>query len=145
MAFQVITNIENIDNFLVFKKKPVHNLIAVSLCYYALHGEQIVINISNLSYKELSELKKQVEVELVKRKQAERQTLLSQVQELVASKGYSLGDLLGEKKGGRKASASRGQFRNPADPTQTWTGHGRKPKWALEWIASGRSIEELRV
>lgn len=37
------------------------------------------------------------------------------------------------------------KYRNPSEPTQQWTGRGRRPRWVKDWIASGRSIEEVRV
>lgn len=105
-----------------------------------------MVDLSNLNYSELVALKKQLEVELVRRKESEKQSVLAEIQSLAAAKGFSLSDILGtgEKKG-RKAVAARGQFRNPANPEQTWTGHGRKPQWAIDWLASGRSLDELRA
>ncbi len=34
------------------------------------------------------------------------------------------------------------KFRNPNDPTQTWTGRGKQPRWMT---ASGKSRETFRV
>lgn len=104
-----------------------------------------MVDLSNLNYAELVELKKQLDVELVHRKEVEKQTVLAEIQNLAAAKGFSLTDILG---GGEKKArkvAAKGQFRNPANPAQTWTGHGRKPQWAIDWLASGRSLDELRA
>src|ERR1700712_2421536 len=37
------------------------------------------------------------------------------------------------------------KYQNPDDPTQTWTGRGKKPLWISEMMTAGRSIEELRI
>lgn len=37
------------------------------------------------------------------------------------------------------------QFRHPENPAIAWTGHGRKPQWVVDWLANGKSIEDLRV
>ncbi len=105
-----------------------------------------MVDLSTLNYNELVELKKRLDVELVQRKEVEKQNVLAEIQNLAAAKGFSLTDILGggEKKG-RKAAVAKGQFRNPANPAQTWTGHGRKPQWAIDWLASGRSLDELRA
>jgi DNA-binding protein H-NS len=36
-------------------------------------------------------------------------------------------------------------YRHPEDPNTTWSGKGRKPRWILEWIESGKPVEELRA
>lgn len=35
-------------------------------------------------------------------------------------------------------------YQHPEDPNTTWSGRGRKPGWILEWIESGKPVEELR-
>lgn len=37
------------------------------------------------------------------------------------------------------------KYRNPADPTQQWSGRGRQPAWVKAWIASGKSVEEAKA
>jgi DNA-binding protein H-NS len=37
------------------------------------------------------------------------------------------------------------KYRNPADPTQQWSGLGRQPAWVKAWIASGKNIEEAKA
>lgn len=37
------------------------------------------------------------------------------------------------------------KYRNPADPTQQWSGRGRQPAWVKAWIASGKNIEEAKA
>jgi DNA-binding protein H-NS len=37
------------------------------------------------------------------------------------------------------------KFRNPEDPSTTWSGRGKKPHWMVELLAAGRTIEDLRI
>jgi DNA-binding protein H-NS len=37
------------------------------------------------------------------------------------------------------------KFRNPGNPTETWCGRGKTPRWLSAQLASGRSIEEFRI
>ena len=37
------------------------------------------------------------------------------------------------------------RFRNPNDPSETWSGRGKTPRWALELLAAGRSLDEFRI
>lgn len=37
------------------------------------------------------------------------------------------------------------KFRNPADPTQTWAGRGKQPRWLTSQIKAGKKIEEFLI
>jgi DNA-binding protein H-NS len=39
----------------------------------------------------------------------------------------------------------RPKFQNPDDPSQTWAGRGRTPRWINELLKAGRSMDELRI
>lgn len=37
------------------------------------------------------------------------------------------------------------KFQNPVQPTQTWAGRGKKPRWFSEMIEAGKSLDDLRI
>ena len=37
------------------------------------------------------------------------------------------------------------KFQNPVQPTQTWAGRGKKPRWLSEMIEAGKSLDDLRI
>ena len=37
------------------------------------------------------------------------------------------------------------KFFNPEDPSQTWAGRGKQPRWLLEKLKSGRDVDDFRV
>jgi len=37
------------------------------------------------------------------------------------------------------------KYRNPDDPSITWSGRGRHPRWLSELLAAGRAIDEFRI
>jgi DNA-binding protein H-NS len=37
------------------------------------------------------------------------------------------------------------KFRNPEDPSETWSGRGRQPRWVMAFLAAGRAIDDLRI
>jgi DNA-binding protein H-NS len=37
------------------------------------------------------------------------------------------------------------KFQNPAQPSQTWSGRGRQPRWVSELIEAGKTIEDFRI
>lgn len=35
-------------------------------------------------------------------------------------------------------------YRNPSNPTETWVGYGRRPRWVIEFLRSGKKLDDLR-
>ena len=39
----------------------------------------------------------------------------------------------------------RPKYRNPEDPSQTWAGRGKTPRWVNRMVETGKSVEDLRI
>ena len=37
------------------------------------------------------------------------------------------------------------KFQNPAHPSETWSGRGKKPRWVRELLAAGRTLDDVRI
>jgi DNA-binding protein H-NS len=37
------------------------------------------------------------------------------------------------------------KYRNPADPSETWTGRGKQPRWLTAQLKSGKQIDDFRI
>lgn len=37
------------------------------------------------------------------------------------------------------------KYRNPQKPAETWSGRGKRPRWLVAAMKSGRKIEEFRI
>lgn len=109
-----------------------------------------MVDLSQLSFVELSQLQKELDREIVRRKVDEKQKAIADLQKLAADRGFSLGELLGadpapvSKRGGKRGPVAP-QYRNPADGNQTWTGRGRKPHWVSDFLNGGGSLDDLRI
>ena len=93
------------------------------------------MQLEKMSLDELKQLRKDVDkaIETYEARQlAEaRQKLEAQAKEM----GYSLEKIVGASRTGNPKSIPK--FRHPDNPTLTWTGKGRKPRWFIEAIESG--------
>lgn len=119
------------------------------------------MDLSTFTLPELRRLQAKVESEIRRRSDVTRRNLLKRMQKMAADEGLSLGDLLegaapaatedkparrGRRAGLKKAKpAPVIKYRNPANPEQGWSGRGRKPQWALDWLAQGKPLDELAV
>ena len=114
--------------------------------------------LSAMTTAELNRLRSRIDTELKRRDTAARRDVLKQFKKIASEHGMSLNDVIGapkEKapastKPARKASPAKGRripmkYRHPSDPAMGWTGRGRQPRWAAEWVESGKSIDELLI
>jgi DNA-binding protein H-NS len=105
------------------------------------------IQLDSLSIPELQTLLKEIppvlESKLIQEKESARIHLESEAKKL----GYSLADLVSQTtpKTKSKKTQSIAKYRNPNDPNQTYSGHGRKPNWLNELLNSGKSLEDFTI
>ncbi len=99
---------------------------------------------SKLSLDELQALRLQIDRELTARKELRRNETLSQLRTVAKKAGFSLEELVRETKKKTRPSAPV-KYRDPANPSNTWAGRGRKPKWLEAALKRGEMIESFAV
>ena len=121
------------------------------------------MELNKLSLIELRRLKQRVEAEIKKRDDSARRDLLKKMQRLAADHGMTLDQVVGKPssageskqahrgrsaaaaKPGRKIGKVPQKYRHPDNADLGWTGRGRKPLWVQDWIATGKSVDELLI
>jgi len=116
------------------------------------------MNLSSMTLPELNKLQAQVAREIARRNDAAKRELLKEIKKLAEQKGVELEEIMKEAgvvparkrgPGRRKTTAKKTggklpvKYRNPANPEQGWSGHGRRPQWVLDWLAAGKPLEGL--
>lgn len=101
--------------------------------------------LEKMSYKDLLSLKDRVAAAIVARQAAEKVELKRRLEEMVSQSGFDVSDIFGGRGGARKGSKVAIKYRNPKDPTQTWTGRGRKPRWMADALAKGQKMDNFLV
>jgi len=101
-------------------------------------------DLSQWSVKDLLELKGEVERQLGLKRAEAKERLLAEMKARAEEEGLSFDEVVGTRGNGqRKRQTVR--YRNPLDPSQTWSGRGRRPNWLEAVIKEGKSLESLRV
>ena len=105
------------------------------------------INLSQLSRNELEVLAKDIEVRMVELEKESKERAYAEMLAIAANYEVSFQAVVDQFAKPTKKPASKGvpKFANPDDPTQTWTGRGRRPAWMTEAIQSGLPLEALEV
>lgn len=103
------------------------------------------VNYSELSVSELQEAINKAQNALDEKKDAEKATLKAEILELVKSRGFSMEELFGFEGKGKKKAKVAVTHQDPKNPSHTWSGRGRKPKWLVEAIENGAKIEDFVI
>jgi DNA-binding protein H-NS len=104
------------------------------------------MDLSRLSLADLRALHKQVMQEIKVREQEELAKAREQIIAIAQSVGMPLKELIGSDMRGKPANGgTTARFRHPANKSLRWSGRGRQPKWVKDWVASGQSLDALRI
>ena len=120
------------------------------------------IDINTLSAKELESLINQAKkrkTTLNKRKPVS--VVCKKLVQQAKNEGYTIAELFGtgaaavrEPRAPGKSAAKKTRkplgkvapkYRNPANPTETWSGRGKQPRWLAAYTGNGRSADEFLI
>lgn len=103
-----------------------------------------MIDLNELSLAELKKLEKDVAKAIENFSDRERKAALMELDALARERGFTLVDLLKNMDAKPRKSVPP-KFANPLDPSETWTGRGRKPRWVVAALDAGKSLDDLLI
>lgn len=101
-------------------------------------------DLTTLSLNELKTLQKDIGKAIETFEKRRKAEALQVLQAAAKEHGYRLADLLEESEGARKP-APAAKYANPENPSDTWSGRGRQPRWFKDAVAAGRPTTDLEV
>lgn len=103
-----------------------------------------MIDLETLSLTELKKLQKDVGKAIDTYEDRELRAAAAEAEAVLRERGFSLAQVLqmGVSKPKSKVAP---KYANPADPTQTWTGRGRKPHWVTAALEEGKTLDDLVI
>lgn len=103
------------------------------------------MNLENKSPEELAALIAEAQAQLQTRQHSKRKEVLAQIKELAASINVTVQIIEADKKVDKRVASVAAKYRNPAIPSDTWTGRGLMPKWLRQLVDSGRNKDEFLI
>jgi DNA-binding protein H-NS len=110
----------------------------------------MAIDLKTLSPKELQSLIANAEAQMQEAKSSQVQSIRQKIDALLSNAGLTLADVYptrggrGAAKTGKRTVAPK--YRNPEDPSQTWTGRGKRPLWFVAALKKrGVTAESLLI
>ncbi|WP_233842898.1 H-NS histone family protein [Dyella sp. 2HG41-7] len=109
----------------------------------------MAIDLKALSPKELQSLIANAEAQMHAAKTNQVQELRKKIDTLLSNANLTLADVY-PTRGGKAKTGKRGavapKYRNPEDPSQTWTGRGKRPLWFAAAVKKrGVTAESLLI
>ncbi|MEP7044307.1 MAG: H-NS histone family protein, partial [Dokdonella sp.] len=100
----------------------------------------MAIDLKSLNHNQLADLIERARArqdELVKEKASK---LREKINALVKAEGFGLDEVFGRAGSGRGKARGKvkPKYRNPADPSATWSGRGKRPRWFSAALAAGK-------
>lgn len=102
------------------------------------------INLNEYSLKDLKDLQSQVGKAIAGFSDRKRKEALTELEERARAMGFSLAELTGSAPM-RKRTPAGAKFANPENPSDTWSGRGRKPRWYEAALKSGKAPSDLAI
>ncbi len=104
------------------------------------------MKIATMSLDELRRLRDEIERTVKDKENSVVIDARKEVNDILKKYGVTIDQVVGIKSKKTRAGAlSEPKYRNPDDFTQTWTGKGRKPKWVLEYLDRGYTLDGLAI
>lgn len=103
------------------------------------------MDLSTLSLSDLKNLLQSLPAEIARREKAEKAEARKALEAFAAERGFSLSELVGDATEAKERAPVAVKYRHPTIADLAWTGRGRQPKWIVEFLANGGTLEQLSV
>ncbi len=98
-----------------------------------------------LSLEELKREREKLNQQIEAIEVEEKRKVLAEVRALVKRAGLTAEDVFGQVKKTKRSGGGQIKYRHPDNADLTWTGVGRKPKWLIDALASGKTLDSFAV
>lgn len=112
----------------------------------------MAIDIKSLNQSQLNDLIQKAQARQQELEKEKVTRVREKVHALLKAEGISFEDVFGAGSAGLRGSKRRGgtgsvapKYRNPADPEQTWSGRGKRPRWFNDALKAGKKEKDLAI
>lgn len=100
------------------------------------------IELKSFSLSDLKKLEKDVAKAISTFEARNKSEARAKAEAVARELGFSLEELL-DAKPARKRIAPAAKYQHPEKPEITWSGRGRKPRWIIDGLAAGKSLQDF--
>ncbi len=100
------------------------------------------LDFDHLTAVQIEALQARLVEQLAAKRASEKLELVAEIVRLVENSGYDMAEVLALLS--RQVATTTAAYVNPNDPTEIWSGQGRRPKWLKDLIDAGHPLDEFR-
>jgi DNA-binding protein H-NS len=100
------------------------------------------LDLDRMSLQELLHLEAKIHNARERARERERAKVKREIVALIEKRGFTVQEILGPMSA-RKLSAP--MYANPDDPSQTWIGRGRRPRWLVAKMKKGAKLRQFAL
>lgn len=104
-----------------------------------------VVNVYELDLNGLIAFRDKVTNLIEQTRKNEIERLRREMEEKIANSALGSGIEFKLVERSKRGGSVEAKYRNPNDPSQTWSGRGRKPNWLTERLAAGATMDEFVI
>jgi DNA-binding protein H-NS len=104
----------------------------------------MTLNLKRLTPKQLEDLARQIDAHQSERRASHIAVLRAKAEAMARAEGLTLTDVFPQS-GQKRSGAVAPKYGNPADPSQTWSGRGRQPRWFKAALRKGKTERSLLI
>ena len=101
--------------------------------------------LEELSFEQLNKLISAAQAQLASKRDEAKDQLRRELLEKARLLGVHPSELLPARPRGNSVGKVKPKYRDPSDPTQTWSGRGRPPRWMQERINAGENKDDYLI
>lgn len=101
-------------------------------------------DLSEMSLEELRALHKEVGVAISQFNERKKAEARRAVEEFARERGFTLAELTSASPQ-KSRKPVEPKYAHPENPAITWSGRGRKPRWVVEAMEAGKSLDDLAI
>lgn len=112
------------------------------------------VDVSKLSFAELMLLRKELDEQISGKRSEELKVLTDGFAKKLEAAGFTAEEGMqalrpyvtsSSKRSSQAGTEAPVLYRDPNDPTNTWSGRGRPARWLQDYLTAGRSKDEFKV
>lgn len=107
----------------------------------------MAVDIKSLNHNQLKDLITKAQMRQDELRKENVAKLRDKVHAMIKAEGYTFEDIFGTASGKAKRSTAKvaPKYRNPADPSKTWSGRGKRPHWFNDALNAGKKEKDLLI
>ena len=107
----------------------------------------MAIDLKGLNHTQLGDLIKRAEARQIELRKENTQKIRAKIAAMVQAEGLDFDEVMGRRSKGRGDSRGKvkAKYCNPADPSQKWSGRGRRPLWFIAAVKAGKKEKDLLI